>query len=207
MNRAAGRGPALVVLAAGASSRLGEPKALARLRDGAGGTALELLLSAGAALGDARPLVVTGHEHAAIARAAPAGAEVRRNERWQEGRTGGVALAAHLRPGRDLCVAPVDVPLVPAGVFAALAEEWSRRGAPESGWLGPFVLEDGTRRFGHPVILGRGLARDVKGFPAGSPLSAVRARAAPLLSLLVAGPAILDDLDSPADLARLRARG
>jgi hypothetical protein len=35
----------------------------------------------------------------------------------------------------------------------------------------------------------------------------VRARAAPLLSLLVASPAILDDLDSPADLARLRVRG
>ncbi len=199
-------GPALVVLAAGASTRLGENKALARLHERAGGTALELLLAAGAALGDAQPLVVTGHEHAAIARAAPAGVEVRHNERWHEGRSGSVACAALYRPERDLCLAPVDVPLVPGEVFAALAEEWSRCSAPENGWLGPCVLQDGVQRFGHPVILGRGLARLLKGFPAEHPLSALRAQAAPLLSLLVASAAILDDLDSPADLARLRAR-
>jgi CTP:molybdopterin cytidylyltransferase MocA len=207
MSAPVSRGPALVVLAAGASARLGETKALARLHERAGGTPLELLLSAGAALGDAQPLVVAGREHAAIARAAPAGVEVAHNERWQEGRTGSVALAALRRPERDLCLAPVDVPLVPAEVFAALAQEWSGRGAPENGWLAPCVLQDGARRFGHPVLLGRGLARLLKGFPAERPLSALRAQAAPLLALLVASSAILDDLDSPADLARLRARG
>jgi CTP:molybdopterin cytidylyltransferase MocA len=198
--------PALVVLAAGASTRLGEDKALARLADRPGGTALELLLAAGAALGDPRPLVVTGRSHAAIAAVLPPGVDVHANQRWSEGRTGSVRTAVSLRPGRDLCLAPVDVPLVPADVFAALAVEWSRRGAPARGWLGPYLLRDGARLYGHPVILGRELAGTLKRFPVEQPLSALRARAEPLLALEVESAAILDDLDSPADLARLRAR-
>ncbi len=199
-------GPALVVLAAGASARLGEPKALARLRPGPGGTALELLLAAGAALGDARALVVSGPDHTAIARSLPAAVEVCVNEDWAAGRTGSVRCAAGLRPGRDLCLAPVDVPLVPAAVFAALASEWERRGRPERGWLAPYVLQAGRQRFGHPVIVGRGLAADLKAFPPQEPLHALRARAAPLLALAVESASILDDLDTPADLARLRER-
>jgi len=199
-------GPALVVLAAGAGARLGEVKALARLADRPGGRALELLLAAGAALGDARPLVIAGDALAAIAAALPPEVEVRANERWSAGRTGSVRCAVEIRPGRDLCLAPVDVPLVPAEIFAALAAEWSRRGAPARGWLGPCVLRDGARRFGHPVILGRELARGLKGFPVERPLSALRGLAEPLLALEVESDAILDDLDSPADLARLRAR-
>jgi CTP:molybdopterin cytidylyltransferase MocA len=199
-------GPALVVLAAGAGARLGEIKALARLADGPGGTVLELLLAAGAALGDARPLVVTGRDHDAIAAAVPPGVEVSANERWSAGRAGSASHAARLRPERDLCLTPVDVPLVPAEVFAALAAEWARSGSPARGWLAPCVLREGARRFGHPVILGRELALALKRFPAARPLSDLRARARPLLALEVASAAILDDLDSPADLARLRAR-
>jgi CTP:molybdopterin cytidylyltransferase MocA len=199
-------GPALVVLAAGASARLGEPKALARLRSEPGGTALELLLAAGAALGDPRALVVSGPDHAAIARSLPAAVEVYVNEDWAAGRTGSVRCAAVLRPGRDLCLAPVDVPLVPAAVFAALASEWERRGRPARGWLAPYVLQAGRQRFGHPVIVGRGLAADLKAFPPQDPLHALRARAAPLLALEVESASIIDDLDTPADLARLRER-
>jgi CTP:molybdopterin cytidylyltransferase MocA len=196
---------ALVVLAAGASTRLGEPKALARLRPGPGGTALELLLSAGAELGDPRPLVVTGRDHALVAAAAPAGVELCENPRWSAGRTGSVQRALELRTGRDLCLAPVDVPLVPAAVFSALAAEWGRRGQPGRGWLAPCVLAGGARRFGHPVVVGRELAAELKEFPPDRSLADLRARAEPLLALAVESTAILDDLDSPADLERLRA--
>jgi len=196
--------PALVVLAAGASERLGQPKALARLRDGPGGSALELLLAAGAALGDSRPLVVAGRDAARIHAGLPAGVERATNERWAEGRTGTVQLALALRPGRDLCLAPVDVPLVPAAVFAALAREWARRGRPARGWLAPCVRVAETRRHGHPLIVGRELLLELDGFPPARALSELRALAAPLLALEVASAAILDDLDTPEDLARLR---
>ena len=206
-----GEGPALVVLAAGASARLGETKALARLRPGPGGTALELLLAAGAALGDARPLVVTGADHERIAAAASPGiearrVEVRRNEAWSAGRTGSVQRAQTLRPGRDLCLAPVDVPLVPAPVFAALRDEWERVGRPPHGWLAPSRAQEGARRFGHPLIVGRALLLALKAFPPERPLHDLRALALPLLGLAVESDAILDDLDTPQDLARLRAR-
>lgn len=206
--------PALVVLAAGASARLGQPKALARLRAGAGGTALELLLAAGAELGDPRALVVTGRHHGAIAAALSArvlaSVELCENERWAEGRTGSVRCAVARRPGRDLCLAPVDVPLVQGAVFAALAAEWARCGAPARGWLAPWVrrpeLPD-PRAFGHPVLIGRELLAALKDFPPERPLSALRALARPLLALEVAAAAILDDLDTPADRARLSGGG
>jgi molybdenum cofactor cytidylyltransferase len=196
--------PALVVLAAGASARLGEPKALVRLRAGPGGRALELLLAAGARLGGGRPLVVTGRHHAEIAAAAPPGVELLENARWSAGRTGSVQCALARRPGRDLCLAPVDVPLVPGDVFAALAEEWARRGSPARGWLAPCrVAADGARAFGHPVVVGRALLADLKDFPPDRPLAELRGRAQPLLALVVESAAILDDLDEPADRARL----
>lgn len=198
--------PALVVLAAGASVRLGEPKALARLVPGPGGTALELLLTAGSVLDDARPLVVGGAAHDALACALPRSVELGHNLAWSTGRTSSVRCAVELRPGRDLCLAPVDVPLVPAAVFAALAAEWRRQGRPERGWLAPYVVRAGLRCFGHPVIAGRGLVADLKGFPPERPLRALRSMASPLLALAVESEAILDDLDTPLDLARLRAR-
>ncbi|NOT31651.1 MAG: NTP transferase domain-containing protein, partial [Planctomycetes bacterium] len=157
-------------------------------------------------LEDPRPLVVTGADHDAIARAAPSGVEVCLNGGWSAGRTGSVQRAAALRPGRDLCLVPVDVPLVPALVFAALRAEWEEKGLPERGWLAPFILEADARRFGHPVIVGRELAAVLKAFPPQRPLHALRAHACPLLGLAVRSASVLDDLDTPADLLRLRAR-
>jgi CTP:molybdopterin cytidylyltransferase MocA len=200
---------ALVVLAAGASERLGLPKALVALRPGPGGTPLELLLAAGACLGDPHALVVTGRHHAelaAFARTLVAPPELVHNAGWRAGRTGGVRCAAERRLGRDLCLAPVDVPLVPSEVFAALANEWRRAGRPARGWLGPWTPVGGARRFGHPIVLGRELAHALQDFPPDRPLAELRDQAEPRLALEVASPAILDDLDSPEDLARLRER-
>ncbi len=196
---------ALVILAAGESSRLGEPKALVRLRDREPSTPLAWLLDASRSCATEPALVVTGADHAPIAAACPGGIEVLENARWREGRTGSVRLAARARPGRDLLLAPVDVPLVPAEVFRALAEEWSRRGRPERGWLAPWLRVGGGARHGHPVVIGRSLLGDLEGFSRDQPLSELRGRAAPLLGIEVASPAVLDDLDRPEDLLRLRA--
>ncbi len=191
--------PALVILAAGASRRLGRCKAITRLGRS---TPLERLVASGGILGDSPPLVVTGADHDAILQRLPAGCEVVHNPDWESGRTGGITLAATRRPGRDLCLAPVDVPLVPAGVFEALAAYWAENGAPERGWLTP--SHDG--RGGHPVVLGRALAAELESFSADRPLRELRSRASPRLRLEVGAPEILDDLDTPEDLAELRKR-
>ncbi len=191
----------LVVLAAGASRRLGRCKALVPL---GGRTPLERLLEAGRALDGAPPLVVAGADWDAIRAAAPAGVEVAHNETWERGRTGTVALAARLRPGLDLVLAPVDVPLVGVEVFAALERAWAERGAPARGWLAPAA--GSPPRPGHPVVVGRELVGEAAAMAPDEPLRTLRARAEPLWMVAVATEAVLDDLDTPADLARLAAR-
>jgi molybdenum cofactor cytidylyltransferase len=129
-----------------------------------------------------------------------------RNPRWSEGRTGGVALAAAVRRGRDLCLAPVDVPLVPRSVFAELAHAWAKAGSPARGWLAPRH----AGRPGHPIVVGRALlaalVEELAGFGAATPLRALRERADPLWTVEVDDAAVLDDFDTQADLAGLRAR-
>ncbi len=193
---------ALAILAAGASSRLGTCKALVDL---GGRTPLARLLEAGAGLRGAPPLVVTGADHEALARAAPATCELARNPSWEAGRTGGVALAGRLRPGLDLCLAPVDVPLVPRALFEALARAWVEQGAPQEGWLAPRSTR-GRRPYGHPVVVGRGLLLHAAHLPASSPLREIRERAHPLLSVPFSGHEPWDDLDTPADLEFIRQR-
>lgn len=203
--------PALVILAAGASERLGRCKALVSL---AGRHPLERLLEAGAGCDQAPPLVVTGADDAAIRAAAPPGCELLFNPRWREGRTGGVRLARARRPERDLLLAPVDVPLVPAAVFTRLCEAWSEAGCPAQGWLAPAVRVSRAggsgagpeRAFGHPIVVGRALLGLLEGFEPSDPLRGLRARAAPLLAVDVSAPEILDDLDRPEDLERLQRR-
>jgi CTP:molybdopterin cytidylyltransferase MocA len=100
----------------------------------------------------------------------------------------------------------VDVPLVPAEVFAALGRAWDEAGSPARGWLAPWVQVDGRRKHGHPVVLGRDLLAEILAQPAELPLKDFRTRAAPLLEVEVRSHFVLDDLDTPEDLARMRAR-
>jgi len=211
-----------VVLAAGASRRLGHPKALADL---GGQSALCRLLaalgglqadtpSASEASGRAvaeRPLVITGHHDREIrAHLQPAtlDAELAFNPDWSAGRTSSVALAARLRPGSDLLVCPVDVPLVGSALMRHLAEEWHQLGAPPLGWLAPYTCPRSgqERRYGHPLILGAKLAEQAAALEPDTPLRVLRVRAAPLASVESADTAILDDLDTEADLKALRQR-
>jgi molybdenum cofactor cytidylyltransferase len=190
--------PALVILAAGASTRLGQCKALARI---GARCVLERLRDEGACFDARAPLVVTGADHAAISAANIAGIELAWNEGWSSGRTSSAQLAAAKLSGLDLCFAPVDVPLVPRVVFERLLEAWIEAGSPPGGWLAPRCAQ----RFGHPIVVGRTLLEELAGFEPGMPLSALRARAAVLFSVDVESSAVLDDLDTPGDLARLRS--
>jgi CTP:molybdopterin cytidylyltransferase MocA len=130
---------------------------------------------------------------------------VAHNPDWAAGRTGGVALAARLRPGLDLCLAPVDVPLVPHELFEALAAAWREHGSPACGWLAPRTPSEPVR-YGHPVVIGRDLHPHAVRMPPDGPLRELRERATPHLSVPFSGPEPWDDLDTPGDLQRIRQR-
>ena len=218
-NRASG--PLLVVLAAGASVRLGEPKALVVI---GGRSVVAALVEVAAPVFEHTLVVVGAHAHAirahlderfavepaarsAARHAARARIDVVVNDEHARGRTGSLACAVHAAPERDLVVAPVDVPRVERRTFEQLAAAWRAAGAPPRGWLAPCVTEhDGSRRFGHPIVIGRELARAVLAFAPDAPLQRVRALAEPLLAVDVASARILEDLDTPADLDELRRR-
>jgi molybdenum cofactor cytidylyltransferase len=193
--------PSLVLLGAGLSRRLGEPKALVDL---AGSTPLARLWRAARAHCDGQALVVVGASTmgARLEANLPPAARVILNPDPDRGRTGSVQLAARAAPGRDLLLAPLDVPLVPSRVFAHLARAWAEAGAPERGWLAPRTADG---RHGHPILVGRALAEDLSLLAPDEALSTLRTRAAPLWAIEVDSPRIHDDLDSPADLALLRA--
>ena len=201
MNRS--RAPALVILAAGASTRLGTCKALVQLGRL---SVLEHLLRAGACIDGAPPLVISGADHERIQSALPARAELAFNTHWNMGRAGSVRCARELRPGFDLCLAPVDVPLVPASVFAALRASWLQHDGPPRGWLAPCTRTREGISYGHPVLVGRELLAQLEPLGADAPLSALRALAEPLLAVEVESAAIHDDLDTPSDLERLQHR-
>jgi CTP:molybdopterin cytidylyltransferase MocA len=196
--------PALVILAAGRSERLGTCKSTVRIGEC---SALEHLLAATRECFDGEPaLIVTGAHDEEIACCLPPGVERVFHAGWESGRTGGLALACSRRPGRDLCVAPVDCPLVPGAVFEALLAAWRDHGAPAEGWLAPCRGEAESRRDGHPIVLGRELAARLRTLSPDHSLRLVRELARPRLALPVEEEAIHDDLDAPADLERLRER-
>lgn len=198
-----------ILLCAGASSRLGEPKALVRI---GGARVIDRLLDGARPIDAAgRPQVVTGCHDAEI-RAVLGDdppAQVVTCARWREGRTASLqAGIAALGGHTDVMVVPADVPLVRAGTFLRLRDAWEDAGAPSGGWMNP-TFEDGegrTRR-GHPVIVGRDLvARILRDLDADASLRDAMAAASPLLTAPVDDAAILDDLDTPGDLRALRER-
>ncbi|MEM8714094.1 MAG: NTP transferase domain-containing protein [Planctomycetota bacterium] len=199
-----------VILAAGASSRLGEPKALARI--GKNRVIDRIRSTLAQVLDEATPakpsvMVVTGAHHEEIQRhltALKAAEEVLFNRRWASGRTGSVQAAALARPGRALLIWPADVPLVAQATLLRLVSEWNALGQPAEGWLAPQDTASGS--FGHPIIMGASLALWSLQLAASDPLRAVRAHATALHAVAVNDPSILDDLDTPSDLAKLRSR-
>ena len=191
---------AAIVLAAGGSARLGTPKQLlTRDREPLVRRALQLTL-------DTRPsrtLVVTGHASDAVA-AALAGLAFERveNERWRDGLSSSLALAAEALAAHDgpTLVVLCDQPALDAahleGLIERAAHAPSRCAATRCGdTLGaPAVVSPILLASARGLAGDRGLGAMLRALPRGS----VARLEAPELAL---------DLDTPDDVAEARRRG
>jgi molybdenum cofactor cytidylyltransferase len=191
-----------IILAAGASSRMGRPKPLLPIGDDVFLTRVcRTLLEAG--IDDL--VVVAGPEHAVVAEAVRvAGLTVRvvENPRRDDGQLSSmlVGLAVADRPGVDaVLVHLVDAPLVRPETARAVLEAFHRTRAP-------IVRPEVGGRHGHPVLFSRRVFDDLRrADPAIGAKAVVRAHAAEVCNVPVEDEGACRDVDTPEDYARLAA--
>lgn len=182
---------AAVVLAAGASTRMGRPKALLLHR---GRTFLGCAVDLAAAAGCARIAVVTG----AIDLPDEPGTVRVHNPTWPLGQLGSLqrGLAALGEP-TGVLVLTVDRPHLRPDTVVGLAAAF--RAEPDHLWQ-----PEHRGRRGHPQIYPASLLPALAALPPeASPRDLIAGHAALRRTLAVDDPAVLDNLDRPEDLARL----
>jgi putative nucleotidyltransferase with HDIG domain len=186
---------AALILAAGYSSRMGRFKPLLRLGEKmaiewAAGTFREASVD--------RVSVVTGYAAAEMEAALrDTGFDVVHNSDYALGMYSSIrAGLASLSDEVDACyLLPVDIPLVRASTIAALAEHYTARPAP-------LIYPTFRGQRGHPPLIGRELFAEILAGDGEGGLRALlqRHQAA---DVAVADEAILLDMDTPEDYARL----
>jgi CTP:molybdopterin cytidylyltransferase MocA len=191
-----------IILAGGASSRMGRPKALLEFD---GKTCLELALEAMAGLEP--PIVVLGPGAEEIRRRVNLAGPVAINPVVESGQT--ESLKAGLRlldpAAEGFLFQPVDYPLVTRREVARLLE--AGRAEPSKSI---FIPSHRMRR-GHPVLCRRPVADELLALPPGIPArAAIGARPERIAHVLFEEAYILMDMDTPEDyaerLAAYRAR-
>lgn len=189
--------PGAIVLAAGASSRMGRPKALLPLD--ADDTFVQRIHQT---LSDARlePIVVVVRQELEepVRTLLPRTTVVAVNRNPERGQLSSllVGLEALGWPAAAL-VTLVDLPLVRVATVSALVAAWARSGAP---LVRPMTLG----RHGHPIVVGGPvIAALADADPQTGAKPVVHAFAAQALDVMVDDPGTLDDVDTPEDYARL----
>lgn len=156
-----------IVLAAGASSRMGREKALLPWPPGAGGTLLSAAIEAMQPLVQ-HVIVVGGRNSDALAPVVERlGAELARNPDPERGQFSSIqiGLRAALEHGCDRAMlSPVDCPPLSAASLASLGAAFARARARGS-WA---VAPERDGKHGHPLLLGRELMEAFLAAPATS---------------------------------------
>lgn len=199
--------PALV-LAAGASQRMGRPKAL--LKTASGELFIHRLIATLREGGVDDVVVVVAEPHAVQVRAAIETMRVPprivENPAPSRGQLSSILVGLDLvdRPGvTGVMVAPVDHALIEPETVRLLLEA-HRTAQPAPAVVRPAFAE----RHGHPVIFDRslfGALRHASPEPEGA-RAVVRAQARDGVDVLVDDPGAFDDIDTPVDYERLTGR-
>ena len=189
-----------LILAAGASSRMGRSKALLPFGD-SGRTFVATLIRALSEGGVADTLVVGRPDDEPLrAEVETNGARLVENPRPEDGQLSSLLTGLNVadRPGiRGVLVTPVDVPRVSAATIAALLRAFQSSTAP-------IVRAVHGGRHGHPVIFARQVFDELRrADPSIGAKAVVNAHAADILNVEVDEPAVLFDVDTPEDYARL----
>jgi molybdenum cofactor cytidylyltransferase len=198
---AAAHGPIIgIILAAGSSSRLGRPKQLLPL--GGRPVLAHTLANARAAALDAI-IVVLGHEAVAIQQQVDCcGARVVINEAYREGQSTSLrAGLAALPPDTDAALFILgDQPLIGPAILDALI-------APRRATVAPIVMPTYAGQRGNPVLIASALFPELATVTGDQGARGViRAHAAEIHEVAIAGDPPTDDLDTQEDYVRLLAR-
>lgn len=181
-----------IILAAGASTRMGRPKALL---DFNGRSALALVLEAVRELDE--PVVVLGHDAESLRPHVTRGRAVT-NAGWARGQTSSLKAGLRAAPGAEAYLMhPVDTPLIWPSDVRALVE--SRRSDPKAGRV--WIPSHRMRR-GHPVLFDASVVAGLLALDDESPARGVL-EAAGIVHVETESPYVLMDMDTPDDYARL----
>jgi len=190
-----------VILAAGASTRMGRPKALLPIsRDGE--TFLARVLRTMADAGSDDLVVVLGAYADGVAEAIgrlPILARVVENRAYARGQLSSLVTGLDLvdRPGvRAVVVMPVDMPLVSVATVRAVIAGYEH--------ATPLVARPARgRRHGHPVIFDRRLFGELRGADSSRGVRPIiAAHLDRVLDVQVDDPGAFEDIDTPEDYER-----
>jgi molybdenum cofactor cytidylyltransferase len=183
---------AAVILAAGASSRMGSPKALLLYR---GETFIERLVRVFSKVCEP-VIVVLGYHAEAIRPEVEGKATIAINPAPERGQLSSLqtALAALPADAEGFLFTPVDSPAVAPETVASLAAEFRRRDPTTM-----FVIPRYQGKRGHPVFATRAIAGEILALPpTAQTRDVVHGHVAQTVYVDVDDPGILTDVDDPA---------
>jgi molybdenum cofactor cytidylyltransferase len=191
-----------IVLAAGASSRMGQAKAALPLGQ-TGETVVARVVRTLLGAGVPRVVVVAGAHIDAVRHAMPRHeprAQVVEHLDWEQGQLS--SLLAGLDAIEDplleaAVVTLVDVPLVSVATVQAVISEWRRSRAP-------IVRPANGDRHGHPVIFDRSVFGDLRmADPSVGAKAVFAAHRDRIVNVEVKDPGAFEDIDTPEDYERV----